>query len=116
MDFLHLLDHPIAAGFSIFGFRLAITLHVVMLWISGGLLIVTLPILARRWPLVPKGFRGLIEAFVLYVRDEIVLPNTGEVGRRYVPYFVTLFFFILVTNLIGLIPGSATATGNIAVT
>ena len=121
MDFLellehHILDHPMYAGFTVFGFHLAITKHVIMMWISGGMLAVGLPILARNWPRVPTGFRGMIEAFVVYVRDEIVLPNTGEVGRPYVPYFITLFFFILVTNLIGLIPGSATATGNIAVT
>src|SRR5262252_2829347 len=119
MDFLHLLehhilDHPIAAGFSVFGIHMAITKHVVMMWTSAGILMLTLPILAVRWPLVPQGLRGMVEAFVLYIRDEIVLPNTGELGRPYVPYFVSLFFFILVTSLLGLIPGSATATGNIA--
>ncbi len=104
------------AGFNLFGLHLAITQHVIMMWISGGMLAIGLPLLARRWPVVPSGFRGMIESFVVYVRDEVVLPNTGEVGRPYVPYFLTLFFFILVTNLIGLIPGFATATGNIAVT
>jgi F-type H+-transporting ATPase subunit a len=112
----HILDHRIAAGFSLFGVQMAITKHVLMMWISGGILILTLPLLARRWPVVPGGLRGLVESFVLYIRDEVVLPNTGEAGRPYIPYFLTLFFFILLTNLIGLIPGSATATGNIAVT
>jgi F-type H+-transporting ATPase subunit a len=120
MDFLqllehHILDHVVAPGITVSGVRLAITKHVIMLWISGALLVVGLSLLARRWPRVPKGARGLVESFIIYVRDEVVLPNTGEVGRPYLPYFLTLFFFILTANLIGLLPGSATATGNIGV-
>jgi F-type H+-transporting ATPase subunit a len=76
----------------------------------------SLPLLARSWPLVPSGLRNLLEAFVVFVRDELVLPNTGEDGRPYLPYFLTVFFFILTVNLIGMIPGFSTATGNIAVT
>jgi F-type H+-transporting ATPase subunit a len=45
-----------------------------------------------------------------------VLPNTGEEGLKYLPYFLTVFFFILFLSLLGLVPGLATATGNIAVT
>lgn len=121
MDFLqllehHLLDHTMAAGFTVGPVALAITKHTLMLWVAAGLLVVTLPLLARGWPLVPSGMRGLLETFVVFIRDEIVLPNTGEEGRPYVPYFLTLFFFILVVNLLGMVPGSATATGNIAVT
>jgi F-type H+-transporting ATPase subunit a len=57
-----------------------------------------------------------VESLVVFVRDEIVLPNLGEEGRRYVPYFLSAFFFILLMNLVGLVPGSATPTGNISVT
>lgn len=121
MDFLsllehHLLDHRLAAGFSVAGVELAVTKHVVMMWVSGVMLVVGLPLLARRWPKVPGGARGAVEAMVIYLRDEVILPNTGEVGRPYLPYFLSLFFFILLTNLLGLLPGSATATGNISVT
>ena len=63
-----------------------------------------------------KGFAGGIEAMVLYLRNEVVLPNVGPHGEKYVPFGLTLFFFILLMNLFGLIPYGATATGNIAVT
>ena len=117
MDFLvllehHLLDHSV----SFFGMPLPVSMHVLMMLIGGGILMVSLPLLARAWPTVPSGARNFLEVFVVFVRDEIVLPNTGEEGRPYLPYFLTIFFFILIVNLLGLIPGAATATGNISVT
>jgi F-type H+-transporting ATPase subunit a len=63
-----------------------------------------------------KGFAGGIEAMVLYLRNEVILPNVGPHGDAFVPFGLTLFFFILILNLFGLIPYGATATGNIAVT
>jgi F-type H+-transporting ATPase subunit a len=64
----------------------------------------------------PKGFAGSMEALALYIRQEVVLPNVGHHGEGYAPYLLTLFFFILAMNLLGLLPWGATATGNIAVT
>ncbi len=63
-----------------------------------------------------KGFPGAMEAMALYIRQEVILPNVGHHGEGYVPYLLTLFFFILAMNLLGLVPWGATATGNIAVT
>ncbi len=64
----------------------------------------------------PKGFAGSMEALALYIRQEVVLPNVGHHGEGYAPYLLTLFFFILAMNLLGLLPWGATATGNISVT
>jgi F-type H+-transporting ATPase subunit a len=64
----------------------------------------------------PKGFAAGIEAVVLYLRNEVILPNVGHHGNAYVPFALTLFFFILTANLLGLIPYLSTATGNISVT
>jgi F-type H+-transporting ATPase subunit a len=64
----------------------------------------------------PKGAANVVEAAILFVRDEIALKNIGHGGERFVPYIVTVFFFILFCNLLGLIPWGATATGNISVT
>ena len=64
----------------------------------------------------PKGFAAGIEAMVLFLRNEVILPNVGHHGNAYVPFGLTLFFFILTANLLGLIPYGATATGNISVT
>jgi F-type H+-transporting ATPase subunit a len=63
-----------------------------------------------------KGFAGTMEALALYIRQEVVLPNVGHHGEGFVPYLLTLFFFILVMNVLGLLPWGATATGNISVT
>jgi F-type H+-transporting ATPase subunit a len=64
----------------------------------------------------PKGFAAGIEAMVLYIRQEVALPNLGHHGEGYVPFILSLFFFILFANLLGLIPYGSTATGNISVT
>ncbi len=97
---------------------LSITKHVVFLWVAALLLcccaIAVARINARRT--VPRGFGNLIEVFVVFVRDEIVVPNMGVAGIRYMPYLLTTFFFILIMNLLGLIPYGASATGNVSVT
>ena len=64
----------------------------------------------------PKGFPGAMEAMALWVRQEVVLPNVGHHGEGYAPFLLTIFFFILAMNLLGLLPWGATATSNIAVT
>ena len=64
----------------------------------------------------PKGFAGAMEAMVLWVRQEVVLPNVGHHGEGYAPYLLTVFFFVLAMNLLGLLPWGATATSNISVT
>jgi F-type H+-transporting ATPase subunit a len=65
---------------------------------------------------VPKGFAAGIEAMVLYIRNEVIIPNVGHRGDKFVPFILTLFFFILFANVLGLIPYGSTATGNISVT
>lgn len=95
---------------------------IVMLWVVAALLVVVLVSAARAHTqraaqgLPPKGLAGAIEAMVLYIRNEVILPNVGHHGEAFVPYLLTIFFFILTANLLGLIPYMATATGNIAVT
>ena len=64
----------------------------------------------------PRGFAAAMEAIVLYVRQEVILPNVGPHGEGYVNYLLSVFFFLLACNLFGLLPWGATATSNIAVT
>lgn len=64
----------------------------------------------------PKGAANVVEAFILYLRDEVALRNIGHGGEKYVPYIVAVFFFILFCNLLGLLPWGGSPTGNISVT
>jgi len=72
----------------------------------------------QRGKLVPTGaLANFLEMLVVFVRDEIAIPNIGkEEGPRYVPFLLNVFFFILFLNLLGLLPWMSSATGNIAVT
>jgi F-type H+-transporting ATPase subunit a len=105
-----------------FALDISPTRHVVMLWIAALLCIITTLLALRahnrrtREGKAPAGFGNGLEALVLYLRNEVVLPNIGPHGNGYVPYLLTLFFFILFANLLGLVPYGATATGNISVT
>ena len=96
----------------------SITKHVVFLWFAAALLCLTAVVVARRIARqrVPSGFSNMVEAMALYVRDEIALYTMGARGLQYTPYLLTTFFFILLMNLLGLIPYGATSTSNVNVT
>jgi len=64
----------------------------------------------------PKGLQNAIEPVVMFVRDDIAKPNLHHKAGKYLPYLLTLFFFILINNIFGLLPGAANVTGNIAFT
>jgi F-type H+-transporting ATPase subunit a len=77
------------------------------------------PLRKKLLPIVDKQFEGVqsfIEPIIIFVRDEIVKPNIGHHYEKYMPYMLTLFFFILFGNFLGLLPGAGNLTGNIAVT
>lgn len=65
---------------------------------------------------VPKGVGNLIEILIIFVRDQIVVPNMGKEGVKMLPFFLTLFFFIMFANLLGLFPFMVQPTKNINVT
>ena len=117
VDFDHLLAGEVSLpSLELFGIDLSITRHVVIMWVASLLLIVLMIRAFRKPRTVPSGLANFFEAIVLFLRDEVVLPIMGEDGKKYLPFLLTLFFFILFCNLLGLIPYSATATGNISVT
>jgi len=87
-----------------------------MMGIASLILLVVFPLIIRSRSAALAPFRAMIEIVVLFLRDEVVVPNMGHKGAAYLGYFSTLFFFILIMNLIGLVPFGATATGNLAVT
>lgn len=104
-----------------FGIRIPLpehlSLHTVMLLIASGIMILLFTVFYRKNQRVPRGLTNLLEAFVVFVRDEIAGQVLGkEEGRKFTPLLCTFFFFILVLNLLGMIPVFATATANISVT
>src|SRR5690606_34700937 len=113
-------EHVVAQDPSRTFYNFSITKNAAMLFLT--ILVVAFLALkaARHYKKHPntttKGVAAFIEALVIFIRDEIANPNIGPKYKRYLPYLLTLFFFILVANIMGLMPGAANLTGNIAVT
>lgn len=122
----HIMPHKL---FSI-GDSYTVTNHILMLIVSAVLLLILLPIAARSQSIVPKGLRNLVEAVCQFIREDMARPMLGAVTDKYIPFLWTVFFLILTSNLLGMIPiGAAagafdkhlahlggTATGNLMVT
>ena len=107
-------------------FDISITKNVCSLMITA-LILVLIVLGAARWykkndasENTPGGFTGLVEMMVMMVNDDLIKPSIGEKEyRKYAPYLLTAFFFIFISNLLGIVPffpGGANVTGNIAVT
>jgi F-type H+-transporting ATPase subunit a len=116
------LPHWAPIQIGSFSIDISPTKHVVMMMIAAILCCIILIAAARAQARhtargqAPSGFSGTIEATVLYIRNEVIMPAVGPHGERFVPYLLTVFFFILVANLLGLVPYGSTATGNVSVT
>jgi len=110
-SYIHLPELHVA------GYDISITKHVAMMWVAAGLLFL-LAWTARRatGSAVPRGLRNAFEVLIVYIRDEVARKAIPEGADRFLGYLLTTFFFIFACNLLGLIPGMATATGNISVT
>lgn len=106
--------------FNLGGIDFHLSKHLVMIWIVAALVTVLFVMVGQRIKRgggLPKGpLANALEAIVAFVRNDLVIPNMGHHGEPFVPFFLSVFTFILFANLAGLIPGSATATGNICVT
>jgi F-type H+-transporting ATPase subunit a len=113
-------NHIYLAGTDKTVLDLSITKNVAMLFITAALMLIIFPRVASAYKKnagkAPKGAQSFFEPIILFVRDEIVKPNIGRHYERFFPYILTLFFFILFANILGLLPGAANLSGNIAVT
>lgn len=107
---------------SISVFDLSLTRNVVQMLIALALLVWIMMSIAKRYKAgqgvttAPKGMQSLLEPVITFVRDEVAKPNLSHKADKYLPYLLTVFFFILINNIFGLIPGTANVTGNIAFT
>ncbi len=102
----------------------SITKNVFSMFLSVGLLFLIFMSVAtsykKRSGSAPKGFQNLMETLILFVRDEIAIPNIGEKKyAKFMPYLLTVFFFIWINNMMGIVPffpGGANLSGNISFT
>lgn len=117
----HIVDshewHPTPWGPSI-PLPAPLSLHVLMLLIGAVFTFLLARTAVKRVKLLPTSPIGhMVEVLLLYLRDEVARPNIGKKdGDKWVPFLATAFFFILVLNLMGLVPVFAGATANISVT
>jgi len=99
---------PLPAGLSV---------HLLMLFLSAGIMLSLFSYTKRNACLRPRGLLVAVESLILFVQDDVVFPVMGEDrGKKWLPFFCTLFVFLLIVNLLGLITAFKTATGNINVT
>jgi len=87
----------------LFGYDLKVTKYVVMMWIASALLLLIAWLATRRRSLVPRGVHNVMEAVVVFVRDELARKHIGHEGDRYVSYLLSSFMFILKSVLIGVV-------------
>ncbi|RYE89982.1 MAG: ATP synthase F0 subunit A [Cytophagaceae bacterium] len=101
-------------------YDLSITKNAAALLGSGLLMLVLFSYIAGSYKKTegraPKGVQSFFEPIIIFIRDEIAKKSIGPKYERYMPYLLTVFFFIWFNNLLGLTPGAANLTGNIAVT
>jgi F-type H+-transporting ATPase subunit a len=124
----HVIEWPfgyethLPTGWNLFGIDVSPTKHVVFMLLAAVLVFLTIRLAGRqigrrhREGKAPKGFGAAIEGIVLFVRNDVAIANIGHNGAKFAPYILSLFFFILYCNLLGLIPFGATPTGNWMVT
>ena len=108
---------PIDKSLSYIDF--SITKNVFFLFLNASLMLFVFLFVASKYrnkKTTPKGIQSLFEPIIIFIRDDIVKPNIGKKYERYLPYMLTLFFFIFFGNVLGLFPAAANLTGNIAVT
>jgi F-type H+-transporting ATPase subunit a len=106
------LDKPV--------YDISLTRNVVQMMVSAILLILIFSGMAKKYEKnpnkAPSGFQNALEPFVLFIRDDVARPYLGKKADKYMSYLLTVFFFIWINALLGLIPGSANVPGNIAFT
>lgn len=112
-------DHIVSlSGRKVYDF--SITRNVASLFVSAALLLIIFTRVAAGYTKqrgkAPRGLQSFFEPIILFVRDDIAKPNIGAKYERYMPYLLTVFFFIWFNNLLGLFPGGANLTGNVSVT
>ncbi|WP_290795260.1 F0F1 ATP synthase subunit A [Flavihumibacter sp. UBA7668] len=106
---------------SVKAYDFSMTKNVVQMLLAVITLVLIMTSIAKKYAAngankAPSGLQNAVEPVITFVRDEVAKPNLGHKYKKYLPYLLTIFFFILINNLFGLLPGAANVTGNIAFT
>lgn len=107
-------------GVKVYDFSL--TRNVIQTFLALGLFVFFMIRIANRYKKgegvtsAPSGAQGFMEPIIIFIREEVAKVNLGSRWERYMPYLLTLFFFILINSLFGMLPGAANVSGNIAFT
>jgi len=125
------VEHVVPRNIIIGSYELSFSNHMLMIMLAAAVLLIVLPLAVRQRTMVPSGLRNLVEMICGFIREEVARPVLGENTDKFIKFLWTTFFFILVSNLLGLIPiagivylvsggrlrnAGGVATGNIWVT
>jgi len=103
-------------------YDISLTRNVVQMILALTLLVWIMLSVAKRYKKgeginsAPTGMQNVMETVINFIKEDVAKPNLGHKYQKYLPYLLTVFFFILINNIVGLIPGTANVTGNIAFT
>jgi F-type H+-transporting ATPase subunit a len=110
----HLIDHKLF-HLMVGPVDLGLSPVIVSMWIAGLLLTLVTTFAARSQSEAGRVMRGMVEPVILYLRDDNLKPIFGDHTDHFLPFFLSLFFFLLILNLFALVPFTAGTTSNIAV-
>jgi F-type H+-transporting ATPase subunit a len=111
---------PVDKNIQVYDFSL--TRNVIQTFLAMGLFILLMVNIAKKYKKgtgvtsAPTGVQNFMEPIIVFIREEVAKVNLGNRWQRYMPFLLTVFFFILINTLFGLIPGAANVSGNIAFT
>ena len=111
---------PVDEGVTVYDFSL--TRNVIQMFIALALFTIVMIKIGNKYKKgdgvvsAPSGAQGFMEPIIIFIRDNVGKTNLGARWERYMPYLLTVFFFILINALFGMIPGAANVAGNIAFT
>ena len=89
------------------GWEIPFTNHMLMISVGSIVLMVVLPLVIRQRQLIPTGFYNVIETICVFIREDVARPFLKDQTDRYIPYLWSIFYFILVLNLLGMVPFNA---------
>ncbi len=102
----HVVSHELFT-IPLFGKEIPFTNHMLMITVGSIVLMIVMPLVIARRQLIPRGFYNIIETICVFIREDVARPFLKKQTDRYIPYLWSIFFFILILNLLGMVPFNA---------